>query len=586
MASVAHGLVPPIQTPVTRSSVTGSTDAAVPAVDEARLAQRAAGGDGDAFAELYGRYEQRAYNLCYRILGSQDDAAEATQEAFVKVFKRLPKLQGRDLAFGSYVFTSARNACYDLIERRRRAEPSDQIPESSIPVGGGVGGGGFGFDPGDPEDDPERRLLLAAGQEEIRAANATLPERQREVLALRELEELSYDEIAEIMDMNRNSVAQLISRARISLRDALRGTALASIASSSPDCDRAVSMLAARQDLEKAGDGDWLADHLLECETCRLSREAMEEAGVSYRAWLPIAAAPLLFRETMARAAEAAGEDWSEVIAGQDAHRRPLAHDSHRSGPGRARPLAHDSHRSGPGRARPLAHDAAGAGAAAAQGARASVFRHRRRDLILIGLFALLLVVVVFAGATGDDPPADDLVPVADEVPAAPAGQPDKPNPKPQEAKGPNQEKKSDAGGSPAAAPEPDKPAAKSEKPAEEGDSPSTRSNTPGSEDAAPQSTDRGTGRRRGGSGRGDSRINDGTESPADDPTPTPPPTSDPPPEQPPPQQPPPEQPPTEQPPTEQPPSQPPGCRDAVGIPIPCGPSRPQQPPPRIAPPP
>ena len=63
-----------------------------------------------------------------------------------------------------------------------------------------MGGGGVGFDPGDPEDDPERNVLLAAGQEEIRAANATLPERQREVLALRELEELSYDEIAEIME--------------------------------------------------------------------------------------------------------------------------------------------------------------------------------------------------------------------------------------------------------------------------------------------------------------------------------------------------------------------------------------------------
>ncbi len=73
-------------------------------------------------------------------------------------------------------------------------------------------------------------MLLSARQEEVRAANATLPERQREALALRELEGLSYDEIAEIMGMNRNSVAQLISRARINLRDALRGTALASIA--------------------------------------------------------------------------------------------------------------------------------------------------------------------------------------------------------------------------------------------------------------------------------------------------------------------------------------------------------------------
>jgi RNA polymerase sigma-70 factor, ECF subfamily len=115
------------------------------------------------------------------------------------VLRRLPKLEGRDLAFGSYLFTSARHACYDLIERRRRSEPSDEIPEGATPVGGGVGGGGFGFDPGDPRDDPERNVLVSARQDEIREANAQLPERQREVLVLRELEDLSYDEIAEIM---------------------------------------------------------------------------------------------------------------------------------------------------------------------------------------------------------------------------------------------------------------------------------------------------------------------------------------------------------------------------------------------------
>ena len=217
-------------------------------MDELALAQRAAAGDGDAFAELYTRYERRAYNLCLRIVGSEDEAADATQEAFVSVLKRLPQLEGRELAFGSYLFTSARNACYDLIGRRKRTEPSDEIPEAATPVGAGVGGGGIGFDPGDPEDDPERNVLLSARQEEVRAANATLPERQREALALRELEGLSYDEIAEIMGMNRNSVAQLISRARINLRDALRGTALASIAASTPDCERALPLLAARDD--------------------------------------------------------------------------------------------------------------------------------------------------------------------------------------------------------------------------------------------------------------------------------------------------------------------------------------------------
>jgi DNA-directed RNA polymerase specialized sigma24 family protein len=65
-----------------------------------------------------------AYNLCLRILGSEHEAADATQDAFVNVLRRLPKLEGRELAFGSYLFTSARHACYDLIERRRRAEPT------------------------------------------------------------------------------------------------------------------------------------------------------------------------------------------------------------------------------------------------------------------------------------------------------------------------------------------------------------------------------------------------------------------------------------------------------------------------------
>jgi RNA polymerase sigma factor (sigma-70 family) len=530
--------------------VSRSAAAPAAAADEPRLAQRAAAGDGDAFAELYGRYEQRVFNLCYRILGTQDDAADATQEAFAGVFKRLPKLQGRDVAFGSYVFTSARHACYDLIERQKRAEPSDQIPESSIPVGGGVGGG-FGFDPGDPEDDPERRLLLAAGQEEIRAANATLPERQREVLALRELEDLSYDEIAEVMEMNRNSVAQLISRARISLRDALRGTALASIATSSPDCERAVALLAAKQDRQRAAEGDWLAGHLIECETCRLSREAMEEAGVSYRAWLPIAAAPRLFRETMAEAAEAAGKDWSDVIERREA---------------------------GGG--------AASAGAGSAPSALASALRRRRRAIALIGALALVLVVVVFAGATGDAPPADEPVPVADEVPAAPAAKPDEPKAKPDEPK-----RKPDGDEqSPPAAGDPAEPATGDEQP-DEPDSPSGGSDAPPAANAPTEQTDRGARRPRPESRGRNPGTRDGTESPASDPTPPePPPTEQPPTEQPPtappPEQPPPEQPPTEQPPRDPPSSEPTGCRDANGLPIPCPPSRPPQPPPRLAPPP
>src|SRR5919108_6685959 len=215
--------------------------------DEA-LAHRAAAGDGAAFAALYDRYERKAYNLCYRITGSAEDAADATQETFAAVLERLPSLEGRELNFGSYVMTAARNASYDALARRKRVTPGE-IPESAVPVGA-VGG--------DP-DRPEHGALRSAHQEQIRAANESLPPRQREVLALRELEELSYDDVAAIMGMNRNSVAQLISRARINLRDNLRQTALGSVAAASPLCESALPLLAMRQDdaLEDDASAAW-----------------------------------------------------------------------------------------------------------------------------------------------------------------------------------------------------------------------------------------------------------------------------------------------------------------------------------------
>src|SRR3989442_4840035 len=99
--------------------------------EEARLARAAAAGDGAAFATLYDRYESRIFNFCHRLLGSRDDAADATQDAFLKVLQRLPKLEGRELNFSAYLFTAARNASYDMIGKRKRAEPTDEVPEPS-----------------------------------------------------------------------------------------------------------------------------------------------------------------------------------------------------------------------------------------------------------------------------------------------------------------------------------------------------------------------------------------------------------------------------------------------------------------------
>ena len=297
-------------------------------LDDRELARLATAGDGHAFTELYDRHELRVYGFCMRMLGNPHDAADATQETFVRLLGRLPSLEGRELNFAAYALTATRNVCYDMIEGRHRVEPVAEQADGSP--------GGWHSPPDENlERDPERAALLAAAREDVRAANAELPARQREVLALREIELLSYDEIGELMGLNRNAVAQLVSRSRIKLRDLLRGSALASVSASSEDCTRALPLLASIQDDERedAAQLEWVRVHLAACDTCRLSQAAMQEAGISYRALAPIAPLLWLRHATIARAAEFVGADWSHIAGPSSAShestdKQTPAHDS------------------------------------------------------------------------------------------------------------------------------------------------------------------------------------------------------------------------------------------------------------------
>ena len=216
---------------------------------------------------------------------------------------------------------------------------------------------------------------------------------------------MSYDEIAEIMDMNRNSIAQLISRARVNLRDELRQTALASVAASSEDCRRALPLIASAQDgeLELGTEQDWLAEHLRACDRCVVSVQAMEEAGASYRAWAPVAAAPWLFKETIAKAAEAVDADWSGV------ERASSYEDPDTTG--------EELSRTGAG--------ASGGAGALVSAAAARLREHRRRTAALAAaLAAILLLGVLTALADDGSPPGPDPAPVAEDAPGGPAAKP------------------------------------------------------------------------------------------------------------------------------------------------------------------
>jgi DNA-directed RNA polymerase specialized sigma24 family protein len=132
-------------------------------------------------------------------------------------------------------------------------------------------------------------LGMASLQERVRDCNARLPTRQREVLALRALAGLSYDEMAAVMDLNRAGVAQLIARARLALAEELRGTPVIERSTARPECARAMPMMASLIDgqLQEPAERAWLDRHLDGCERCVQTRQALNEADLSYRAWLP-----------------------------------------------------------------------------------------------------------------------------------------------------------------------------------------------------------------------------------------------------------------------------------------------------------
>jgi RNA polymerase sigma factor (sigma-70 family) len=243
--------------------------ATVARTPDAELLRRLRARDRQAWEELYAEYQPRLRAFAYRLTGNVHDADDLVQETFVRAVPRLDRLDPATAEIAPYLFTTLRNLFLKQVERAKRQRPVAEVPEPALPT--------------PIEDDPQRRLLLVRQQEEVRVANARLQPRQRLVLALRELEERSYAEIGELVGMKENAVAQLIFRARESLRTELR------LAQVDPErlpeeCRRFLPLLAAHLDGQLKGPrrGETLV-HLEECERCQAALADMEEASRRYR---------------------------------------------------------------------------------------------------------------------------------------------------------------------------------------------------------------------------------------------------------------------------------------------------------------
>ncbi|MCA9114794.1 MAG: sigma-70 family RNA polymerase sigma factor [Planctomycetaceae bacterium] len=168
-------------------------------------------GRAEAFGQLVVRHQDRLYHSLVRMLGCPDDARDVAQDAFVLAFQKLSTFRGQS-RFYSWLFRIAMNVA--ISERRRprhRVRSLDAIHEQA------------GVQPTDshPSSAPSHSVELAEQQELVQKALARLSDEFRTVLVLKEMEDLKYEEIAEIMECPVGTVRSRIHRARQELREIL-----------------------------------------------------------------------------------------------------------------------------------------------------------------------------------------------------------------------------------------------------------------------------------------------------------------------------------------------------------------------------
>lgn len=180
-------------------------------LQEQQWVDAARSGDQDAFAELVRLYEKRVFALTVRMCRNPEDAAEAAQEAFLSAWQGLPFFRGES-SFSTWLYRLASNACVDLMRRegRRRAAAGPSLDDESLDL-----------DVADTLPTPEKAAENRELREEIEAGLRALSPEHRQVLILREIHQLRYDEIAQTLDLDVGTVKSRINRGRKQLRNFL-----------------------------------------------------------------------------------------------------------------------------------------------------------------------------------------------------------------------------------------------------------------------------------------------------------------------------------------------------------------------------
>jgi len=185
---------------------------------EPSLLRRLKDRDERAFRELIEAHRDRVYNISFRMLGSRAEAEDVAQEVFIAVFKTIETFRG-DSKFSTWLYRVAVNHCKNRIKylARRHDRDRDELDETTNVQHGAVGAIG-GPGPRAPDHALEAQQMETLIQEAI----AELDEEQRIVVVLRDVEDLSIEEICKITDLPEGTVKSRLHRARLVLRKKLQ----------------------------------------------------------------------------------------------------------------------------------------------------------------------------------------------------------------------------------------------------------------------------------------------------------------------------------------------------------------------------
>ena len=188
------------------------------------LIRRAQRGDADAFEQLLLEHQKNVYNLCYRMAGNPVDAMDLSQETFLRAWRCLDQYQFAS-AFSTWLYRLCSNICIDFLRRRRRQQTVPLTFEDAD-------GEEQTYSVPDAQPLPEEQVELKLTRETLQAAMAQLLPEHRAVLQLRVVNEMSYEQIADVLDIQIGTVKSRLSRARNQLKKILERGNLSRRASS------------------------------------------------------------------------------------------------------------------------------------------------------------------------------------------------------------------------------------------------------------------------------------------------------------------------------------------------------------------